>query len=144
MNPDLQCLHSYPFEKLAALKKGIVPRSNKEHISLSIGEPKHPPPSFISEEIITHLHGLSSYPLTKGMPELRNSITEWLISRFNLPENSLNPEENILPVNGTREALFAFAQCIINRNEQPVVLLPNPFYQIYEGAVLLAGAEQYS
>ena len=141
MNPDLKRLQSYPFEKLATLKQGIVPSSNKEHISLSIGEPKHAPPSFISEEIITHLHGLSSYPLTKGMPELRKSIAEWLSSRFNLPESSVNPEENVLPVNGTREALFAFAQCIINRNEQPVILMPNPFYQIYEGAALLAGAD---
>ncbi|MCK4950302.1 MAG: succinyldiaminopimelate transaminase [Gammaproteobacteria bacterium] len=141
MNPDLKRLQSYPFEKLTALKQGIAPSSNKEHISLSIGEPKHSPPSFVTEEIITHLHGLSSYPLTKGMPALRKSIAEWCSSRFSLPENSLNPEENVLPVHGTREALFAFAQCVINRNEQPVLLIPNPFYQIYEGAALLAGAE---
>lgn len=143
MNPDLKKLQPYPFEKLASLKQGITPPADLEHIALSIGEPKHPAPGFISEELITHLHGLSNYPLTRGKDELRQSITDWLVKRFNLPAASINAADHVLPVNGTREALFAFAQCVVDRNTKPVVMMPNPFYQIYEGAALLAGAEPY-
>ena len=141
MNPDLSHLQPYPFERLAKLFDGVSPREGMDAISLSIGEPKHPTPAFITEEVITHLHGLSNYPLTRGTPELRHAIAAWLTNRFGLPAGSLDPEQQVLPVNGTREALFAFAQCIIDRSSRPVVLMPNPFYQIYEGAALLAGAE---
>ncbi|MGB5441091.1 MAG: succinyldiaminopimelate transaminase [Gammaproteobacteria bacterium] len=141
MNPDLSHLQPYPFERLAKLFEGVSPREGMDAISLSIGEPKHPTPAFITEEVITHLHGLSNYPLTRGTPELRHAIAAWLTNRFGLPAGSLDPEQQVLPVNGTREALFAFAQCIIDRSSRPVVLMPNPFYQIYEGAALLAGAE---
>jgi N-succinyldiaminopimelate aminotransferase len=141
MNPDLKRLQPYPFERLAKLTAGIVPPEGLSPISLSIGEPRHPTPGFITEEVITHLHGLSSYPATRGRPELREVIAGWLTRRFGLGEASIDPEQHVLPVNGTREALFAFAQCIIDRTANPVVLMPNPFYQIYEGAALLAGAE---
>ena len=143
MNPDLSQLQAYPFEKLAVLLRDATPPSAKAHINLSIGEPKHPTPGFITEALITHLHGLSNYPTTKGLPVLRNAIAAWLTQRFGLPVGSIDAEHHVLPVNGTREALFAFAQCVIDRRSQPLMVMPNPFYQIYEGAALLAGAEPY-
>ncbi|MAX53202.1 MAG: succinyldiaminopimelate transaminase [Methylophaga sp.] len=142
MNPELAKLHPYPFEKLAQLKQGCVPPEDKAHIALSIGEPKHPTPGFITEAVITHLHGLSSYPTTAGTNELRHAIATWLNNRFNL-DGHINAITQVLPVNGTREALFAFAQAVIDRDKAPLVLMPNPFYQIYEGAAILAGAEPY-
>lgn len=144
MTPYLKSLHPYPFEKLAQLKQGIVPPSHKEHIALSIGEPAHATPHLIQEALLTHLHGLSKYPTTKGMPELRAAVANWLSRRFNVPSELIDPETQVLPVNGTREALFSFAQCVIDTTKAaPVVIMPNPFYQIYEGAALLAGAEPY-
>ncbi|PHS68562.1 MAG: succinyldiaminopimelate transaminase [Methylophaga sp.] len=143
MNPDLAQLHPYPFEKLAALKAGCTPPEDKPHIALSIGEPKHPTPGFITEAIIEHLHGLSIYPTTIGTLELRQTIANWLDTRFNLAGH-IDANSQVLPVNGTREALFAFAQTIVDRNPtNPLVVMPNPFYQIYEGAAILAGAEPY-
>jgi N-succinyldiaminopimelate aminotransferase len=143
MNPNLDRLQPYPFEKLAALKAGITPPADKVHIALSIGEPKHPTPSFISEAIISHLHTLANYPLTRGSDELRESIVGWLNRRFEIPEGLLDAARHVLPVNGTREALFAFAQAVIEPRENARVMMPNPFYQIYEGAALLAGATPY-
>lgn len=143
MNPDLKKLHPYPFEKLLQLKQGLQPAADKNHIALSIGEPKHPPPAFALESITQQLHTIGSYPLTKGTLELRQAIAVWLQQRFSLPENSVDAEKHIIPVNGTREALFAFAQAVVDRSKDPLVLMPNPFYQIYEGAVLLAGAQPY-
>jgi N-succinyldiaminopimelate aminotransferase len=140
MNPDLENLQPYPFEKLNALKAGTTPPA-QPHIALSIGEPKHATPRLIAAALQQHLDtGLASYPLTKGMPMLREAICDWLTRRFKLPAGSLDPERNVLPVNGTREALFAFAQATIDRSRPALVLSPNPFYQIYEGAALLAGA----
>jgi N-succinyldiaminopimelate aminotransferase len=140
MNPNLSQLQPYPFERLAKLFDGITAPQDLQPIALSIGEPRHATPAFITEEVITHLHGLSRYPLTRGIAELREAITQWLTTRFSLPATSLDPERHVLPVNGTREALFAFAQCVIDPRDQPPVIMPNPFYQIYEGAALLAGA----
>ena len=140
MNSDLDKLHPYPFEKLKALKAGIVPPAGLDHIALSIGEPRQPAPAFVNEAILSHLEGLSTYPLTKGSPELRQAICDWLEGRFKLPADSLDPEVNALPVNGTREALFAFTQAVVTRSKEALVLMPNPFYQIYEGAAILAGA----
>lgn len=143
MNPDLAHLHPYPFEKLAQLKAGCTPPSNLPHIALSIGEPKHPTPGFITEAVIEHLHGLSNYPTTAGSIELRQAIASWLDKRFHLAGN-IDPTTQILPVNGTREALFAFAQAVVDRTAHtPLILMPNPFYQIYEGAAILAGAHPY-
>lgn len=143
MNPDLAQLHPYPFEKLAELKAGCTPPKELAHIALSIGEPKHPTPGFITEAVIEHLHGLSSYPTTAGTLELRQAIAQWLDKRFEL-SGHIDIASQILPVNGSREALFAFAQAVIDRNKaDPIVVMPNPFYQIYEGAAILAGAQPH-
>lgn len=141
MNPDLQNLQPYPFEKLAALKSGYNPPTELGHIALSIGEPKHETPEFITNAITANLEGFNRYPLTRGTDQLREAISSWLTKRFKLNGNSLNADKHVLPVNGTREALFAFAQSVVDRTQNPAILMPNPFYQIYEGAALLAGAE---
>jgi len=144
MTPNLKHLHPYPFEKLAQLKQGIVPPADKPHIALSMGEPTHATPHLIQEALLTHLQGLANYPTTKGIPELRQTIAAWISRRFRIPADAVNAETQVLPVNGTREALFSFAQCLVDSTRPaPVVIMPNPFYQIYEGAALLAGAEPY-
>jgi N-succinyldiaminopimelate aminotransferase len=141
MNTDLDRPQPYPFEKLADLKAGVEPPAGRDHIALSIGEPKHAAPGFIRDQLISHLDNLSVYPSTRGLINLRETVTEWLEWRFRLPEGALDPQRQVLPVSGTREALFAFAQAVVDRARGPLVLMPNPFYQIYEGAALLAGAE---
>jgi N-succinyldiaminopimelate aminotransferase len=143
MNPDLARLQPYPFERLARLKAGVSPPPGLDHIALAIGEPGHATPGFIIEEVITHLHGLSRYPTTQGSADLRDSIAAWLCRRFRLPPGTVTAARHVLPVNGSREALFAFAQCIVERTPGALVLMPNPFYQIYEGAALLAGASPW-
>jgi N-succinyldiaminopimelate aminotransferase len=144
MNPDLDRLQDYPFERLARLKRGLEPPSDRDPITLSIGEPQHAPPSFVVEALIGHLHLLSGYPTTLGTPALREAGAAWLTRRFALPAGTLDPASNLLPVAGTREALFATAQTIIDRTRpRATVVMPNPFYQIYEGAALLAGARPY-
>jgi N-succinyldiaminopimelate aminotransferase len=140
MNPHLNQLHPYPFEKLANLKHGIVPPADKSPIVLSIGEPAHATPEIIKQTLLNNLGGLSNYPTTKGIPELRQAIADWIARRFHV---SVDANTQVLPVSGTREALFSFAQCLIDASAKPVVIMPNPFYQIYEGAALLAGAEPY-
>lgn len=143
MNPDLSKLHPYPFEKLAALKADCLPPQELAHIALSIGEPKHPSPEVALKALRENLALTNHYPLTKGMPELRQAITHWLQNRFSLPAGAIDANKHVMPVSGTREALFAFAQAIVDRNNDALVLMPNPFYQIYEGAALLAGATPY-
>lgn len=141
MNKDLSLLHRYPFEKLAELKQDLRPPQQLDHIALSIGEPRHPAPQFVIENLIAHLHQLSNYPSTRGKQELREAIATWISNRFAIDQSLVDPEFNLLPVSGTREALFAIAQAIVDRAAtDPLVLMPNPFYQIYEGAALLAGA----
>lgn len=142
MNPDLNSLQAYPFEKLRKLKAGITPPTDRQPINLSIGEPKHATPHFIQQTLLDNFDGLARYPVTKGSDELREAIAAWLMRRFQLPH--IDAATQVLPVNGTREALFAFAQTLLDRQQkQPVVCMPNPFYQIYEGAALLAGAQPY-
>ena len=142
MNSNLQLLHPYPFEKLKQLKAGIEPPADLSHIALSIGEPKHPAPEFVKQRLRDSIDKLALYPTTSGSLELRKSIGHWLEQRFSLPAQSVDPERNVLPVAGTREALFAFTQAAIDSSDSgPIVVSPNPFYQIYEGAALLAGAE---
>ncbi|HKJ76013.1 MAG TPA: succinyldiaminopimelate transaminase [Gammaproteobacteria bacterium] len=143
MNPDLDSLQPYPFERLNRLKADSTPPADRAHIALSIGEPKHQPPGFVTEELITHLHLLATYPVTKGKPALREAIADWLTARYGLAAGAVDPERHVLPVAGTREALFAFAQAVVDRSGDAVVATPNPFYQIYEGAALLAGARPY-
>ncbi|TCD21244.1 succinyldiaminopimelate transaminase [Pseudomonas sp. IC_126] len=140
MNNDLSLLQPYPFEKLRALLAGAQPPSEKRPIALSIGEPKHPSPDFVAQALTANLDQLAVYPSTLGIPELRESIARWCERRFGVPAGSLDPARHVLPVNGTREALFAFTQAVVNRSADALVLSPNPFYQIYEGATLLAGA----
>ncbi len=140
MNPRIAQLHSYPFEKLAALKAGCEPPAGLAHIAMSIGEPKHAPPAFVLETLRAHLGALGSYPSTAGLPALRESAARWLERRFALGANTVDAATMVLPVNGTREALFAFVQACIDPGRPALVAMPNPFYQIYEGATLLAGA----
>ncbi len=138
MNPNLARLQPYPFQKLGALFKDLTPRPDLRPINLSIGEPKHPTPEFIKRALTENLDGLASYPPTAGSDALRKSIAQWLERRYRLA--SLDPATQVLPVNGSREALFAFAQAVVDASRPgALVVMPNPFYQIYEGAALLAG-----
>ena len=142
MNPNLARLQPYPFEKLRALYAEVTPNQEYAAINLSIGEPKHPTPEFIKRALTDHLAGLAAYPPTSGSASLREAIAAWLSRRYGL--KSIDPERQVLPVNGSREALFAIAQVVIDsRGEAPWVVCPNPFYQIYEGAALLAGGAPY-
>lgn len=139
VNPDLERLQSYPFQKLSALLDGTRPDPRLKPIALHIGEPKHPTPEFIKQALVDHLDGLANYPPTLGAEALRLAIAEWLQRRYGL--EAVDPQSEIIPVNGSREALFAFAQAVIDATHpDPVVVCPNPFYQIYEGATLLARA----
>lgn len=140
MNHHLTQLHPYPFEKLNQLFSGIQP-IDLPLIPLSIGEPKHPAPQIVIDALQQNFKHLSTYPSSKGLPELRQAISNWLIQRFHL--NELSAESEVLPVSGTREAIFSFVQAVINREENPYVVMPNPFYQIYEGATILAGGTPY-
>jgi N-succinyldiaminopimelate aminotransferase len=142
MNPRLDLLRPYPFERLRTLLAGAAPPGALAHIPLSIGEPKHAPPAFVGEALTRALHTLGSYPMALGLPELREAIARWLEGRFGLPAGAVRADSMVLPVNGTREGLFAFVQAVVDEGRPaPAVLMPNPFYQIYEGAALLAGAE---
>ncbi len=143
MNSRLASLQRYPFERLAELIKDITPPANKSPIKMSMGEPQHAAPPFVLEALTKNLKGLSNYPTTKGSPALREAIARWATKRFKLDKIQLDPERHVLPVAGTREALFSIAQAVVDHKahaDQPVVIAPNPFYQIYEGAALLAGA----
>jgi N-succinyldiaminopimelate aminotransferase len=144
MNPLLSRLQPYPFERLRQLFAGVTPNPAYRPISLGIGEPKHPTPRFIKDALAAAMdqpgHDLAGYPPTAGTPELRAACAGWLQRRYGL---QLDAATQVLPVNGSREALFAFAQTVIDPTRPAVVVCPNPFYQIYEGAALLAGAEPY-
>ncbi len=140
MNPNLDKLHPYPFEKLRQLLHGIQPPGGLREIRLSIGEPQHETPAFIKDALADNLKGLANYPTTAGSDALRGAIAAWLSRRYDIP--APDAQEQILPVNGSREALFAIAQCVVDPTRgDALVLSPNPFYQIYEGAALLAGAQ---
>ena len=142
MNPNLSRLQPYPFQKLAALLASVTPLASLRPISLSIGEPKHATPQFIRDELVAQIGGLSSYPATAGSEALRNAMAGWIERRYQIAK--IDPARQVLPVNGSREALFAFAQTVVDGSrERPAVVAPNPFYQIYEGATFLAGAEPY-
>ncbi len=143
MNPFLARLQDYPFERLNALKAGIVPPPDRPPVMLSIGEPKHPPPEFVVRALsdpAALTRDLAGYPATRGSAELREAIAGWIARRFHA---QVNPESEVLPVAGTREALFSFGQAALSGRTDSLAVLPNPFYQIYEGAVLLRGAEPY-
>ena len=142
MNPHLALLQPYPFERLRALYSGVTPNPQRTPISLSIGEPKHPTPQFIRDALCAASGGLANYPITAGAPALREAIAAWLTRRHGLA--SFDAATQVLPVLGSREALFAFTQTLIDASlVGATVVVPNPFYQIYEGAALLAGAAPY-
>ena len=139
MHPRLASLQPYPFERLAQLHRGVTPPASRKPISLSIGEPKHAAPGIVVDALVRSLADLGTYPATAGLPAFRAAVARWLDRRYNL-RGAIDPASMVLPVNGTREALFAFAQCVIDPADAALVAMPNPFYQIYEGAALLAGA----
>jgi len=141
VNPHLDQLQPYPFEKLRQLFAQVTANAQFKAISLGMGEPKHPTPPFIAQALIDNVKGLATYPTTIGTEALRGAIAGWLERRYGLP--AINPATQVLPVNGSREALFAFAQTVIDPAAKSLVVCPNPFYQIYEGAAYLAGAEPY-
>ncbi len=142
MNPDLDRLQPYPFQKLAALFREVTPNPAYRPINMHIGEPKYATPQFIKDALGANLDGLANYPTTAGSDSLRGAISQWLAQRYGIP--APDTKKQVLPVNGSREALFAFAQAVIDRTrDNPAVVCPNPFYQIYEGAALLAGATPY-
>jgi len=143
MNNALQQLQPYPFEKLRALLGSVTPNPDKNAIALSIGEPKHTSPAFVAKALADNLDQMAVYPTTAGIPALREAIAKWCERRFNVPEGWLDAGKHVLPVNGTREALFAFTQTVVNRSDDGLVVSPNPFYQIYEGAAFLAGAKPH-
>ncbi len=138
MHERLELLQPYPFQKLSALLAGVRPPEGLTSIPLSIGEPGHEPPAFVLEILRENLDSISQYPTTRGLAGLRVAIANWLRRRFNA---SVSAQTQVLPVNGTREALFAFAQCMVDSSRDALVMMPNPFYQVYEGAAVLAGAE---
>ena len=142
MNPNLNLLQPYPFQRLRDLFAGITPNPALSNINLSIGEPKHDTPTIIKDALVANLNGLATYPTTLGLLKLREAIANWATRRYSIP--LLNVDTEILPVIGSREALFAIAQVVIDSTKQnPIVISPNPFYQIYEGAAFLAGAQPY-
>lgn len=142
MNPNLDKLQTYPFEKLRDLYAGTAAPAGLPEIKLHIGEPQHPTPQFIKDVLVANLGGLASYPATNGSEDLRRAIADWIAQRYGIPAPDIATQ--VLPVAGSREALFAIAQAVIERkHRQPVVISPNPFYQIYEGAALLAGARPF-
>ena len=143
MNNAMQLLQPYPFEKLRAPLGGVTPNPEKRPVALSIGEPKHRSPDSVAKTLADNLDQMAVYPTTLGIPALREAIAGWCTRRFDLPEGWMDPARNVLPVNGTREALFAFTQTVVNRSDDGLVISPNPFYQIYEGAAFLAGAQPY-
>ena len=150
MNPLLMRLHAYPFERLARLKSAVSAPAGLVPIEMWIGEPRHEPPASVLATLRDNLHRLGTYPATAGLAELRSACARWLEKRYRLSPESIDPATMVLPVNGTREALFAFVQAAVDRRpgsdpacSEPLVLMPNPFYQIYEGAALLAGARAH-
>ncbi len=143
MNPRLERLHAYPFERLARLTAGATAPAHLKPVRMSIGEPRHEPPAMVLEALRANAHRLDSYPTTTGLPELRAACGAWLERRYRLGPGGVDPATMLLPVNGTREALFAFVQAAVDDRHEPLVAMPNPFYQIYEGAALLAGAQPY-
>jgi N-succinyldiaminopimelate aminotransferase len=143
MNPALDQLRTYPFERLAALLAGNRPPASLPHIGMSIGEPRHPPPRLVLDALAAQLHRLGSYPATRGLAALRESAAAMLQRRFLPPDARVDAETMVLPVNGTREALFSFVQAVVAPMPGAVVCMPNPCYQIYEGAALLAGAQPW-
>lgn len=141
MNPDLERLNPYPFARLRTLFEGIEPPADREPVNLGIGEPKQAPPGFVLDTVDAHRADFARYPLTGGTAELQAACADWAAQRFGLAADMLEPGRHVIPVNGTREALFGIAQAVVGGKDRPAVAMPNPLYQIYEGAAFMAGAE---
>jgi N-succinyldiaminopimelate aminotransferase len=144
VNPFLEELQPYPFERLRGLISGVTPPAGLSPIAMSIGEPRHPAPACVREALVSNLDGLSSYPPTAGSPALRQAIADWLAGRYRLA--GVDPDTQVLPANGSKEAIFSIAHALVGHQAgqpRPCVLMPNPCYQVYEGAALLAGAEPH-
>ena len=139
LNPDLQRLKPYPFEQLSTLLSGIQVPAGITPIPLSIGEPQHAPPQFVLDALTEHMGLIAKYPTTKGTETLRSAIASWLNQRFSITHSPIDPDTQVIPVNGTREAIFAAVQAAANRTVGGLLVMPNPFYQIYEGAAFMAG-----
>lgn len=143
MNPDLNKLAVYPFTRLHQLLDPIHPPSGQPVIALSVGEPRHAPPAFIASALAGALDSLNTYPRTPGTDSFRAAAAAWLTRRYDLAPDAVDPATMVLPVNGTREGLYSIAQAVVDRGRDPVVIVPNPLYQIYEGAAVMAGARPY-
>jgi hypothetical protein len=153
LNPRLDDLPGYPFARLRALLGGVAPAANVAPMNMSIGEPQHAPPAFVAEILAKSAEGWGKYPLLRGTPEFRRAVADWLTRRFALPQGFIVAEDNILPVAGTREAIYMFASIAVARrddgpaakaasaNKRPLVLVPNPLYHVYAGAAQMAGAD---
>jgi len=142
MNPRLELLQPYPFERLRALLGATKPAAGLRPISLGLGEPQHPTPALVKDALAANLSGLSRYPVTLGLPQLRAAVSEWLARRHGIA--APDPAKQVIPVNGSREGIFSIAQAVLDPGEKDaLVALPNPFYQVYEGSTLLAGAKPY-
>jgi succinyldiaminopimelate transaminase len=144
LNPLVDRLADYPFDRLRALLDGLAPPESMRQLILSVGEPRHPPPSIVADALAAHVADWGRYPPVDGTPEFRRAVAGWLRRRYSLPEGLVDPDQHVLPVAGTREALFLIAQVAVplqKAGAQPVVLMPNPFYQVYAVAALTAGAE---
>ena len=143
MNPDLDRLQTYPFTRLHRLLDGIEPPADRPVIALSVGEPAHEPPAFIGRALADALPSLNTYPRTPGTAAFRSAAARWLGRRYSLPPDAVDPDTMVLPVNGTREGLYSIAQAVVDRTRDAVVVVPNPLYQIYEGATIMAGAQPH-
>lgn len=145
MNPRLDALQEYPFQRLGRLLANAAAPEGKSKILMSLGEPRHAPPDFIHDILASGGELLSGYPVTRGETNLRTAIAGWLVRRFGLPDESIDPERHVLPTSGSREAIFSFIQAAVGRraHSHTRVAMPNPFYQIYEGATLMAGGTPY-
>ncbi|HKJ71641.1 MAG TPA: succinyldiaminopimelate transaminase [Gammaproteobacteria bacterium] len=141
MNPDLERLNPYPFVRLRALFEGVEPPADRDAVNLGIGEPKQAPPGFVLDTIDAHRGDFARYPLTGGTAELQRACADWATARFGLADDLLEPGRHVIPVNGTREALYGIAQAVVGAKQRPAIAMPNPLYQIYEGAAFMAGAE---
>ena len=147
LNPRLDALADYPFDRLRALLRDVVPPEGLAQHWLSVGEPRHAPPAILVETLLRHGDGWGRYPPVEGTPDFRRAVTDWLVRRYRLPPALIDPDRHVLPVAGTREALFLIAAVVVDAGSAgaapPVVVMPNPFYQVYYGAAVMAGAEPF-
>ncbi len=144
LNPQLDTLSDYPFEALRTLLNPVTPVVNDPPILMSVGEPQHQPPALLTETLMAHAQEWNKYPSMAGTPELRQAIADWLTRRYRLPAGAVDAERNVLTLAGTKEGLYLFSSLVVPRlkaGQRPVVLVPNPYYLVYNGAATMAGAD---